>query len=114
VAQSYRPVPIQFWLLFLAVRCRSEGRKEKDQGRLTGETKSGEDVRGVDGELAPMMNVGDGVVDDAQRTMATSNPWSSTTGASRGDGEGWLETTAASVVIGGLEKLREKVGQAII
>jgi hypothetical protein len=59
------------------------------------------------------MNGGDGVVDDAQRTTATSNPWSSTTSASRGDGDGWLETTAASVVVGGLEKLREKVGQAI-
>jgi hypothetical protein len=48
--------------------------------------KSGEDVQGVDGELAPVMNVGDGVVDDAQRMTATSNPWSSMTGASRGDG----------------------------
>jgi hypothetical protein len=60
-----------------------------------------------------VMNVGDGVVDDAQRTTATSNPWSSTTGASRGDGDVRLEATAASVVVGGLERLREKVGQAI-
>jgi hypothetical protein len=60
-----------------------------------------------------VMNVGDGVVDDAQRTTATSNPWSFTTGASRGDGEGRLEMTVASVVVGGLEKLREKAGQAI-
>jgi hypothetical protein len=59
------------------------------------------------------MNVGEGVVDDALRTTATSNPWSSMTGASRGNGEGWLETTTASVVVGGLEKLREKAGQAI-
>jgi hypothetical protein len=86
---------------------------EKEQGRLTGETKSGEDVQGVNGELAPVMNVGDGVVDDAQRTTVTSNLWSLMAGASRGDDEGWLEATAASVVIGGLEKLREKARQAI-
>jgi hypothetical protein len=49
------------------------------------------------------MNVGDGVVDDAQQMTATSNPWSSMSGASRGDDDGWLETTAASVVVGGLE-----------
>jgi hypothetical protein len=67
----------------------------------------------VDSELAPVMNVGDGVVDDAQRTTATSNPWSLTTGTSRGDGEGWLVTTAASVFVGGLEKLHENAGQAI-
>jgi hypothetical protein len=36
----------------------------------------------VDGELAPVMIVGDGVVDGVLQTMETSNPWSSTTGAS--------------------------------
>jgi hypothetical protein len=43
--------------------------------------------------------------DGVQQTTATSNLWSSTTGASRGDGERWLESTAASVVDGELEKL---------
>jgi hypothetical protein len=67
----------------------------------------------VDGGELLVMNVGDGVVDNVQQTTLTSNPWSSMTGASRGDGERWLESTAASVDVGGLEKLREKVGQAI-
>jgi hypothetical protein len=48
---------------------------------------SGEGVQRVDGELAPVMNDGDGVVDGVQRTTAISNPWSSTTCASRGDDE---------------------------
>jgi hypothetical protein len=65
----------------------------------------------VDGELAPVMIVGDGVVDDVQQMTVTSNPWSSTTGASRGDGEGRPEATAASVIVGELEKLQEKAGQ---
>jgi hypothetical protein len=67
----------------------------------------------VDSGVIPMMNDGDGVVDGVQQTTATSNLWSSTTGASRGDGEVRLEATTASVVIGELEKLREKAGQAI-
>jgi hypothetical protein len=37
--------------------------------------------------------------DDVLQTTATSNPWSSTTGTSLGDGEVRLEVTAASVVI---------------
>jgi hypothetical protein len=65
----------------------------------------------VDGGMISMMNGGDGVVDGVQQTTATSNLWSSTTDASRGDGEWWLEATAASVVVGELEKLREKAGQ---
>jgi hypothetical protein len=64
----------------------------------------------VDGELAPVTNVGDGVGDGAQQMTVTSNPWLLTTGASRGDGEARLETTAASVIVGELEKLQEKVG----
>jgi hypothetical protein len=62
----------------------------------------------VDGELAPVTNVGDGVGDGAQWTTATSSPWSLMTGASRGDGDVSLETTAASVIVGELEKLQEK------
>jgi hypothetical protein len=65
----------------------------------------------VDGELAPVTNVGDGGVDGVLQAMEISNPWSSTTGASRGDGEVRLETTTASVVVGELEKLQEKEGQ---
>jgi hypothetical protein len=64
----------------------------------------------VDGELAPVTNVGDGVVDDVQQMTVTSNPWSLMTGASRGDGEVRLEATAASVVVGELGKLHEKGG----
>jgi hypothetical protein len=54
---------------------------------------------------------GDGVVDGVLRTTANSNPWSLTTGASRGDGDARLEMTAASVIVGELEILREKAGQ---
>jgi hypothetical protein len=53
------------------------------------------------------------VVDRVQKMSATSNLWSLTTGASRGDGEVRLEAMAVSVVVGVLEKLREKAGQAI-
>jgi hypothetical protein len=53
----------------------------------------------VDGELAPVTNVGDGVVDNVQQMTVTSNPWSLMTGASRGDGEVRLEATTASVVV---------------
>jgi hypothetical protein len=58
-----------------------------------------------------MVDDGEEYADGVQQTTATSNLWSSTTGASRGDSERWLESTAASVVDGELEKLREKVGQ---
>jgi hypothetical protein len=61
----------------------------------------------VDGGELLVMNVGDGVVDDVQQTTATSNPWSSMTGASRGDSERWLESTAASGGVNG-EVLRRK------
>jgi hypothetical protein len=43
--------------------------------------------------------------------MAISNSWSVRTCASRGDGDARLETTAASVIVGELEILREKAGQ---
>jgi hypothetical protein len=53
----------------------------------------------VDGGLAPVMNGGDGVVDDVQQTTAVSNPWSSTTGTSLDDGDVRLEATTALVVV---------------
>jgi hypothetical protein len=65
----------------------------------------------VDSELAPVMIVGDGVVDGVLQATVIPNLWSSTTGASRGDGEVRLETTTASVVVVELEKLQEKAGQ---
>jgi hypothetical protein len=65
----------------------------------------------VDGELAPVTDVGDGVADGVEQTMAISNSWSAMTGASRGDGGARLETTAASVIVGVLETLREREGQ---
>jgi hypothetical protein len=67
----------------------------------------------VDGELAPVTIVGDGVVDGVPRTTVNSNPWSLTTGASRGDGDARLETTAASVIVGELEILQKKAGKNI-
>jgi hypothetical protein len=48
---------------------------------------SGEDVQRVDGELAPVMNGGDGVVDGVQQMTAILILWSLSTSASRGDGE---------------------------
>jgi hypothetical protein len=69
------------------VRCRSEGRKRRRGGWLTGETKSGEGVQRVDGGLAPVMNGGDGVVDGVQQTTTVSNLWSAMTCASQGDSE---------------------------
>jgi hypothetical protein len=54
---------------------------------------------------------GDEVVDKVQKTTTISKSWSSMTCASRGDGVARLETTAASVVVGVLEILREKAGQ---
>jgi hypothetical protein len=56
-------------------------------------------IQMVDGGELLVMYVGDGVGDDVLQMTATSNPWSLTTGASRGDGEVRLEVTAASVVI---------------
>jgi hypothetical protein len=79
--------------------------------RLTGETRSGEVIQVVDSELAPVTDVGDGVADEVQHTTVISNPWLLMTGASRGDGDARLESTAASVIVGELEILREKAGQ---
>jgi hypothetical protein len=78
--------------------------------RLTGETRSGEVVQVVDGELAPVTDVGNGVADEVQQTTVISNPWSLTTGASRGDGDARLESTAASVIVGELEMLQQRAG----
>jgi hypothetical protein len=64
----------------------------------------------VDGELAPVTDVSDGVADGVQQTTAISKSWSVRTCASRGDGEARLETTAASVIVGVLEILREIAG----
>jgi hypothetical protein len=78
--------------------------------RLTGETKSGEVVQAVDGELAPVTDVGDGVADKVQQMTAIPNPWSLMTGASRGDGDARLESTAASVIVGEHEILQQRAG----
>jgi hypothetical protein len=53
---------------------------------------------------------GDEVADEVQQTTAISKSWSARTCTSRGDGEARLETTAASVIVGVLKILREKVG----
>jgi hypothetical protein len=49
---------------------------------------------------------GDEVADGVEWTTVISKTWSSLTGASRGVGDERLETTAASVVVGVLEKLQ--------
>jgi hypothetical protein len=63
----------------------------------------------VVGEV-PASGDGDEVADEVQQTTAISNSWSARTCASRGDGVARLETTAASVIVGALEILREKAG----
>jgi hypothetical protein len=83
------------------------GQEKKRRGWLTGETKSSEGVQGVDGELAPVMNGSDGVVDGVQQTTAVSNPWLVMTIASRGNDEVWLEELTASGGVNG-EVLRRK------
>jgi hypothetical protein len=65
----------------------------------------------VDGELAPVMIVGDGVVDDVLQATVISNLWSATSFSSSNGDEVRLETTMASVVVGELEKLQEKTGK---
>jgi hypothetical protein len=83
------------------------GQEKKRRGWLTGETKSGEGVQGDDGELAPVMNGGDGVVDGVQQMTAVSNPWLVMTIASRGNDEVRLEELTASGGVNG-EVLRRK------
>jgi hypothetical protein len=61
----------------------------------------------VDGELAPVMIFGDGVVDGVLQMMETLNPWSSMAGVSLDDGDVRLETTAASGGVN-IEVLRRK------
>jgi hypothetical protein len=78
--------------------------------RLTGETRSGEVVLELVVEEVLASGDGDEVVDKVQKTMAISKSWSAWTCASRGDSEARLETTAASVIVGVLEILREKAG----
>jgi hypothetical protein len=53
---------------------------------------------------------GDEVTDGVQQTTAISKTWSSLTGASRGVGDARLESTAASAIVGVLEKLRKEAG----
>jgi hypothetical protein len=61
----------------------------------------------VVGEV-PASGDGDEVADEVQQTTAISNPWSLTTGVSRGDGDARLETTAASVIVGELKMLQQR------
>jgi hypothetical protein len=61
----------------------------------------------VVGEV-PASGDGDEVADEVQQTTAILNPWSLTTGFSRGDGDARLETTAASVIVGELEMLQQR------
>jgi hypothetical protein len=62
----------------------------------------------VDGGEFRVISYGEEYVDGVQQATAISKTWSSTTCASRGDGEVRLETTAASVVVGVLEKLQQR------
>jgi hypothetical protein len=65
----------------------------------------------VNAELALVMIVGDGVVDDVLQATVISNLWSATSISSSNGDEVRLGTTTASVVVGELEKLQEKAGQ---
>jgi hypothetical protein len=111
VASRHWPVPIQDWDLISAVGFRSEGRGRSKADCSPAWSFSGGVVLVLDGGEVPTSGDGDEVADGVQQTMALSNPWSAMTCASWGDGERWLEATAASVVVGVLEKLREKAGQ---
>jgi hypothetical protein len=61
----------------------------------------------VDGEL--LMN-GDGeeVADGVQQTTEISKTWSLLSEASRGEGDVRLESSAASAIVGVLEKLQQR------
>jgi hypothetical protein len=83
---------------------------ERNSGEAHRRDKSSEVVQVVDGELAPVTDVGDGVADGVEQTMAILNSWSARICASRGDGVARLETTAASVIVGVLKTLRERAG----
>jgi hypothetical protein len=61
----------------------------------------------VDGEL-PLNGDGEEVADGVQQVTEISKTWSSLTGASRGDGDERLESTAASAIVGVLEKLQQR------
>jgi hypothetical protein len=61
----------------------------------------------------PASGDGDEVADEVYQMTAIPNPWSLTTGVSRGDGDARLETTAASVIVGELEMLQKKGGEKI-
>jgi hypothetical protein len=68
---------------------------------LTGVKKSGEGALELDGGEVPVTNDGEEVVVAMQTAIAVSNPWSTTTCASRGEDERRLETTAGSVIFSG-------------
>jgi hypothetical protein len=62
----------------------------------------------VDGGELRVINGGGKYVDGDQQATEISKTWSTRTCASRGDGDVRLETTAASVVVGVLEKLQQR------
>jgi hypothetical protein len=81
---------------------------ERNSGGAHRRDKSGEVVLElVVGEVLASGD-GDGVADGAQQTTAISKTWSSTTCASRGAGEVRLESSAASAIVGVLEKLQQR------
>jgi hypothetical protein len=85
----------------LGLKRNSGGAHRRDKsGEVVLELVVGEVLAGGDG---------DGVADGDQQMTGISKTWSSQTGASRGDGDVRLETTAASVVVGELEKLQKRV-----
>jgi hypothetical protein len=95
----------------VAVQYRSDGWRWRGiVERLTGETRSGEVVQELVVSEVLVSGDGDEVVDEVQQMTAISKSWSARTCASRGDGEARLETTAASVIVGVLEILREIAG----
>jgi hypothetical protein len=81
---------------------------ERNSGGAHRRDKSGEVVLElVVGEVLASGD-GDEVADGVQQATEISKTWSSLTGASRGDGDARLESTAASAIVGVLERLQQR------
>jgi hypothetical protein len=80
-------------------------KKERERW-LTGETKFGEGVQKVDGELAPVVGDSEEDTDVMQKGSASSKTWLASPISSCVKIEEWLEETAVSGLFKDLESLR--------
>jgi hypothetical protein len=85
------------WDLISAVDSRSNGRRRRERGKLTGEGDSGEGAQVVDGEGAPVISGGEEYVDGVQVVEANSRAWTSRSIASSRGREEQLEMRRAEV-----------------